>query len=180
MRAHKLTLSREYSGEWVLSMRVHQADIHTAQRLYDTLNSADLEVDIRRYRKARSLSANAYFHSLCSKLAQATGASADEMKRWLVRQYGTLAEHDGCQITITLPIGVNPLDYYPYCEWIGSDKDGDTYALYKQTHVLNSEEFARLLDGTISECKAVGIETLPQDEIRRLYAQADKGLLYSS
>lgn len=174
MRAHDLALSREYSGTWVLSVKVD--DIRTAQHLYDSLHDSDLDVEIRKHREKRSLTANAYFHVLCGKLAQVTGASADEMKRWLVRQYGTLATKDGVEVVITLPKGVNPLDYYPYVEWLGTDDRGEAYALYKQTHVLDSQEFARLLDGTVSECKAMGIETLPADELRRLYAQADKGM----
>ncbi len=169
-----MRLSREYSGEWVLSIRVD--DVKTAQNLYDSLHDEALDVDIRKHREKRSLTANAYFHVLCTKLAEKTGASIDEMKRWLVRQYGTLATKDGQEIVITLPKGVNPIDYYPYVEWLGADERGEIYALYKQTHVLNSQEFSRLVDGTVSECKALGIETLSAEELRRLYAQTDKSV----
>ena len=97
------------------------------------------------------------------------------MKVYLVKRYGTLAEIDGQPIEIRIPNGARVEDYSPYALWIGSSDGVDSYILYKRTHTLNSAEFARLIDGTVQECEAIGVETLPPDELRRLYAQADEG-----
>lgn len=176
MKASNFTLSRKYNGTWYASFDIASESVKDAQHIADQFHAAEFDVDIKKHKQRRSLNANAYFHSLVNKIASALNTSNDECKKWLVREYGTVAEYNGIPVLITLPKGTDPDDYYPYCEWIYGDASGDTYQLYKQTHALNTKEFARLLDGTIQECKTLHIETLPDDEIRRLYAQADKGL----
>ena len=42
------------------------------------------------------------------------------------------------------------------------------YWVVKESHLYNSEEMARLIDGTVTEAKELGIETLPPLEIKRL------------
>ena len=43
-----------------------------------------LDIEIKKHREKRSLSANAYFHVLVNKIAAETGESDDEVKRRLV------------------------------------------------------------------------------------------------
>jgi len=174
MRAVSFDLRQTYRGEWVLEMTLDKASVRDAMNLCDRQKGV-YDVEIKRHRERRSLTANAYFHLLCNKLAAALNVSNDEMKIHLVRLYGTLAQIDGHEIEIRIPKGAKVEDYYPYTEWLRGDALADYYAVYKQTHALNSKEFARLIDGTVMECKALGIETLPPDELERMYAQADKG-----
>ena len=55
-----------------------------------------LDVEIKKHREKRSLSANAYFHVLCNKISAETGESEDAVKRRLVVSYGALArDKDG-------------------------------------------------------------------------------------
>lgn len=173
MKAQNLTIYRA-AGKWFGNFEIPVDAVKTAQDIADRFHDKEIDVDIRRHIERRTLTANAYFHVLVNKLAGVMRTSNDEMKRWLVRQYGTVAEVDGRAVEILLPRGTSPTDYYPYCEWLGSSGEFDRYALLKQTHVLNGSEFARLIDGTVAECKAMGIETLSADELRRLYASADK------
>lgn len=174
MKAVSFDLRQTYRGEWVLGVTLDKSSVRDAMNLCDRQKGV-YDVEIKRHRERRSLTANAYFHLLCNKLAAAMNVSNDEMKVFLVRLYGTLAQIDGHEIEIRIPKGAKVEDYYPYTEWLRGDALADYYAVYKQTHALNSKEFARLIDGTVMECKALGIETLPPDELERLYAQADKG-----
>lgn len=175
LQAAGFNLTRDYRGNWIFSMVLKNESVRDAMNLFDKQKPGKVyDVEIKQHREQRSLTANAYFHLLCNKLAAALGVSNDEMKVHLVRLYGTAAEVDGHQIELRIPKGSKVEDYYPYTEWLHGDAEADYYAAYKQTHVLNGKEFARLIDGTISECKALGIETLPPDELARLYAQADK------
>jgi len=173
MRAVSFDLRQTYRGEWVLGVTLDKASVRDAMNLCDRQKGV-YDVEIKRHRERRSLTANAYFHLLCNKLAAALNVSNDEMKIHLVRLYGTLALIDGHEIEIRIPKGAKVEDYYPYTEWLRGDALADYYAVYKQTHALNSKEFARLIDGTVTECKALGIETLPPEELERMYAQADK------
>ena len=173
MKARVNNLVRDYRNVMILSFEVEQESAYEAKRIFDHEKGL-LSVSVKEWKDKRTLTANAYFHVLVNKLATAMRIANDECKVYLVKSYGTVAERNGTPVTITLPKGVKSEDFYPYCEWIAGDADGDTYQLYKQTHVMDTKEFARLLDGTIAECKEQNIETLPPEEIARLYAQADK------
>lgn len=175
MKGKRFGLSRTYGGDWMLSLVVDESSVQEAKRLVDSQKDVLYDVEIKRHREKRSLTANAYFHALCGKMAAAIGSDIDSVKRHLVMQYGTAAERDRIPVTITLPKGVAAEDFYPYCEWVYGDSEGDTYELMKETHMMDTKEFSVLLDGTVRECRDLGIETLPEDEIRRLYAQGDKG-----
>lgn len=175
MRGRNIGLSRTYGGEWVLSLMLDDSSVSDAKKLVDKQKGL-YDVTIKPHREKRSLTANAYFHALCGKMASELHSDIDSVKRHLVLSYGTTAERDSIPVTITLPKGIPAEDFYPYCEWVYGDNEGDTYELMKETHMMNTKEFSVLLDGTIQECKELGIETLPEDELRRLYAQGDKSL----
>ena len=48
------------------------------------------------------------------------------------------------------------------------------YQMYKGSSHMDSAEFSRLVDGLVSECKQVGIETLSPEEIERLQGYVKK------
>lgn len=172
MKAMSYSLSRNYSGDWIFSAKLAPSSFSEAARLIDRKESSTVrewEITIKEWRERRSRSANAYFHTLCNKLAAVMQTDTEWMKKEMVLRYGVASD-----AIIRLPKGVNEDLYYPYCKWIEGDEDSDTYVLYKQTHMLDSKEFSVLLNGVIDECKTVGIETMPPEELERLYAQADK------
>ena len=172
MKLKDFRLSRAYNGAWELTAKVNADSVKEAMNLCDKQKDRDYEAVIKEYREKRSLTANAYFHVLCTKIATAWRTDIDSTKQMLVKRYGTAAIVNGQPITITIPKGVLAETYYPYCEWLNGDANGDTYLLMKQTHVMNTQEFARLIDGAVDEAKELGIETLPPEELERLYAAA--------
>ena len=115
---------------------------------FDQLHEAVLDIEIKKHRKKRSLSANAYFHVLVNKIAAVQGIADREVKESLVLDYGTLAK-DGEGQTIGFKLF-------------------KCYLVYKQTHLMDSKEMARLIDGAVYEAKSLGIETLTPDELSRL------------
>ena len=71
---------------------------------FDRLREAELDVEIKKHRNRRSLSANAYFHVLVSKIAAERGGSEESTKEWLVCEYGALAkDQDGLTVGFKLP-----------------------------------------------------------------------------
>ena len=148
------------------------------ENMIKSVGNGSVWIEINRMESVRSLNANSYFHVLVNKIALATGMSMDEAKQNLVLKYGTIAKNeDGSTIYAVLPHGTDP-HFYPYMKWIGTspvyskkakkDIPMDTYLFMKQTHTLNRDEFSKLLDGTVSDCKDLGIETLPPDELKNL------------
>ncbi len=140
----------------------------------EELQSADkLSIEAKKYRKQRSLDANAYFHVLVNKLARKLNTSDSEMKVRMNLEYGTVARNkDGTITAIKVPYGTDVFALYPYWkkfgECIESNMTWEKWMAYKQTHTLDSKEMAQLIDGVVSECKEQGIETLPEEELKSL------------
>ena len=143
------------------------------RRNFDELKDFDVNVEIKKYRRKRSLDANAYFHVLVNKIAEAQGLGEEEVKKNLVVEYGALArDKDGEVIGFKLPDSVNVDVIYPYTKAFDvRQENGKTfvcYLVYERTRDLDTKQMARLIDGTIYEAQNLGIETLPPVELARL------------
>lgn len=140
---------------------------------FDDLKDYDISVEIKRWREPRSKDANAYFHVLVNKIAEAQSLGNDEVKRQLVLEYGALATDDtGSVLGAMIPSNASLDDFYPYAKWYKSmvvnDREYDCYLFFKRTHTLDSKEMARLIDGTIYVAKGLGLETMTPDQLARL------------
>ena len=140
---------------------------------FDKLKDKDVRLDIKAWREPRSKDANAYFHVLVNKIAEAQGLGNDEVKRRLVVEYGALARDDSGQLLgALLPAGADISQFYPYTRCYKTEEVGgkmvDCYLFYKQTRNLDSKEMARLIDGTIYEARCLGIDTDTPEQIARL------------
>lgn len=140
---------------------------------FDALKEFELDVEIKRHRERRSLSANAYFHVLVNKIAECQNLGEDEVKTRLVLEYGALAKDaEDNTVGFKLPSTVDVTTLYRYAKWFDTREENgvkfDCYIVYKATHTLDSKEMARLIDGTVQTAKELGIETLPPDELARL------------
>lgn len=143
-------------------------DLTVAEKLYKLLGN-DLDVEIEKHREARSLDANAYFHVLCRKLSEKLGSSEDEIKKEMVLKYGSIGRgQDGRYAGVMIPKGQDIEAIYPYARWIGETETCDQYLLLKQTHTLDTKEMSRLIDGTVSDCKAQDIEVMPPEDLKAI------------
>ena len=141
----------------------------------DRLVSLDkLRIIIKPYKEKRSLSANAYFHVLCDKLRQALGISMSRCKNHLIADYGQLEYIEDQPMVYKTNA---PEDYmmeletlHTKCVRVAEEKGHPVYyyRIYRGSHTYDSGEMAKLIDGTVEECKQQGIETLPPDQIQRM------------
>lgn len=122
----------------------------------------EVGVTVEQIKRRRSLDANAYFHVLCSKIAEKTQLPMDEVKGNLVVNYGTP------MYMVTIPEDAVISRIWPYNRFIGWNNGQAQYLLYKQTHTLNSSEMARLIDGAIQEARQLDIQTLTPSELAEL------------
>lgn len=139
---------------------------------FDRLRECDVTVEIKKYREKRSKDANAYFHVLVNKIAEAQSLGNDEVKKGLVIEYGALAkDDDGYTVGFKLPASVNIDSIYPYAKVFDvREENGRTfncYLVYKHTHELDSKEMARLIDGTIYVAQDLGIETDTPEQLAK-------------
>lgn len=139
---------------------------------FERLKDADLDIEVKKHREKRSKSANAYFHVLVNKIAAARGGGDEAAKTSLVLEYGALAkDENGLTVGFKLPATVDVSTIYPYVKCFDTREENGRlfkcYLVYKQTHLMDSREMARLIDGAIEVAKELGIETDTPEQLAR-------------
>ena len=144
-------------------------------REIDGLKDSKLCIEAKKYREKRSLNANSYFHVLVGKLADELRISKPRCKNILLHRYGQpLLLDDDVQAVIKSNVPVSHMLELeePHCFPCGSKVENGVeltfYKLYRGSHTYDTREMSILIDGTVDECKEMGIETLTPDELQRL------------
>lgn len=132
----------------------------------------DLDIDIKRHREKRSLNSNSYFHLLCGKIAEKLGVTQTEVKNQMLRDYGyvdddirTIILRDDVNYLRLEDLHLRPIE--------GQRKQlgkyfYQVYYVIRGSHTYNTEEMSRLIDGTVSEAKDLGIEVIPPEELKSM------------
>lgn len=163
MRGYIKDYIRSVDGEQYLTLALH-GDFRTS---YDTLKDADLDIEIKKYREKRSLSANAYCWVLIHKLADTLRTDKDSIYLEMLKRYG-----QGGVVSIQERYSDQFKREQKYCESMGtSELNGKTFEHFRfwvGSSNYNTEEMSILIDGIVSECKDLQIETLTPDELARM------------
>lgn len=132
---------------------------------FDNLRDKKILIDIKRYHPRRSLNANAYAWVLINKIADAIGATEDEIYLECLKDYGQ------SQLVPVAP-GVDVSGYFRYYSEAGeSSLNGKPcvwYRVHKGSSQFDQKEMAAFIDGIVSEAKALGIPTETPAEIERM------------
>ncbi len=133
------------------------------------------DLEEHKEKKHRSLDSNAYFHVLCDKLRQKLGISMARCKNHLIADYGRVMY---IEEGVPLIYKTNaPEDYMMELETIHtkcvkvSEENGKPvffYRVYRGSHTYDTTEMAKLIQGTIEECKVQDIETATPEEIAHM------------
>lgn len=147
-------------------------------QIAETVNKAQCdpdkyEVEIKRIRSKRGLTANAYYWVLAEQLSKALGTSKDEVHAEMMHRYGTMSLNDkGSPVVFSIQAGEDPKGITPYsrsfAEGTVNGKRFIHYVRLKGSSEMSAKEFGDLLDGLISECKEMGIETMTPAEVAQL------------
>lgn len=134
--------------------------------------------DCEPHKEKRSLDSNSYFHVLCDKLRQKLGISMAHCKNNLITSYGQVDYDDqGRQVVLKANIPVEAMQEQEFLHCLPVKAESDDvifYRVYRGSHTYNSAEMAKLIDGTIEECKEQGIETATPDQLARMAALWEK------
>lgn len=151
----------------------------------DAIKDQRLTITVKRFRRKRSLDANAYYWQLVAKLADKLKISKPYLHNLMLRRYGQIDFIEGKMIYLVLPDsdeGSRQADegetYHikPTSE-VKQGMDGmmyRTYLLLRGSHTYNTKEMSELIDGLVSECREQGIETLPPQELERMMQAYEK------
>ncbi|MBR3280135.1 MAG: hypothetical protein IKG01_14720 [Lachnospiraceae bacterium] len=141
----------------------------------EELQGQRLTISFKRYRQKRSLDANSYFHVLVGKIAEAVGTSLTEVKNHLLAEYG---QHEIISDQLVPMIVRDTVDWQKletvHLKPTSATRvldDGKLYRVYylmRGSHTFDTAEMARLIDGTVEEAKALGIETATPEEIAHM------------
>lgn len=153
--------------------------IHELNSIYRELGSidtnAEYELSINKKRRKRSLDANGYYWVLCDKLAAALRMPKYYIHNMLLADYGTDFEDSSGRRQYVL---MKDDDTYMYAKEFHvrptekvEDRKGTQYRWFtvvKPSHLYDTKEMSRLIDGAVQECKAQRIETLPPHELEEM------------
>ena len=167
-----LTISRDGSQSLIIAI---EGD---ALEIFDELSGHPVELTLKRWRKRRSLDANAYAWVLIDKIAEASGVSKTEV------YWNTIKEIGGVSTTVCvedravdqLRAGWRKNGSGWISDTMPSKIPGCTnVTLYYGSSTYDTAQMARLIDLLIQDAKALGIETLPPAELERLKRLAGEG-----
>ena len=140
--------------------------------LYDELKDVQVEIQIKKAQKHRSMEANRYAWVLIDKIAEKTHIKASEVYRNAIRDIGGVSG-TGYMKTDAVPVfrqiwekghlgnQVEVLDE--------SDDGWSSIRVYYGSSTYNSAQMSALLDSLIQDAEALGIPTItPKEEERML------------
>lgn len=138
----------------------------------------DYVLEIKPKPKRRSLDANAYMWVLLTKL-QAELAKTDphitkdELYIGYVRQYGRSVEYqlpDTAVEAMTAVWSAYGTGWQTEKVDEGAEPGTSIVRFYYGSSCYGKKRMARLIDAVVQDCKALGIETLPPDELAKMTA----------
>lgn len=160
------------TNKTTLVIELETADIDTLSAL-ERQQKGLIKVTITQWREPRSKDANSYFHVLSDKLADEMRMSKPRMKNLLLYRYGQRQrDKDGKLVVIKTNASESQIiersDFHMWY-YMDSPEDGiPMYIMLENSRYYDSKQMSILIDGAVSECKALGIETLPPNEVERL------------
>lgn len=156
------------TGKYTVTFSVNE---ESAMRELGGLMECDkVRVKAGKWRNKRSLDANAYLWVLLQKIAEALDSD-----RWSV-YLEMLKRYSGAFTFLIVKEGAlerfESLDAFRACIDLGEVEVGGSkwhqLQLFYGSSTFDTEEMSVLLDGVVSECRELGIETMPPDELQRL------------
>ena len=94
--------------------------------------------------------------------------SKDEVYLLMLKRYGQ-------NELVSILSNINVAGYFKYYEVAGTtmlnNKEFTHYRIYKGSSEYDTKEMAILIDGIVSECQELGIETLTPDELDKLKSE---------
>lgn len=142
-------------------------------------NEDKLNIELKKYRKHRSLDANAYFWKLLTELCELAEIDTVEEYKRRIKELGIFRQFKIEKDNIkTFEKMWTAQGIAWFCEIADTTYIEDTefkiINAYYGSSSFNSKQMSRLIDGVVQDCKAYGIETKPQEEIEALLKEWDK------
>lgn len=141
---------------------------------YDELKDVDIEIDIKKYRKKRSLDANAYLWVLIGKLSEKIGIDPIEIYRQYVRDLGIsrlIEISESAVETMRISWGLHGKGWF--CDVLddGAHEGTKLMRLFYGSSSYNTKQMGMLIDLVCEDCKQNNIEVMTPDELAVMKAR---------
>lgn len=162
-------LTFDIKGNPILSLSITNKN-DLMQGYDEVAKIEDLDIEIKKHREKRSLNANAYCWVLLQKLAEKLNTTKDEVYLEMLQRYGQFTH------LVVKPNVVDKVkEEWRTCRELGevivNGKKGIQLQCYFGSSTYNTKEMATFIDGIISECKELGIETATPYELERMKSE---------
>ena len=146
-------------------------DVLKIKELIPMLFNLDMEkvydVEIKEHKERRSLNANAYAWALMAKLGNALRESKEEIYIKMLERYGQFE-------LVSIQSYIDVTGYLKYFKEVGKSKlngkEFTHYRIFKGSSEFDTREMSIFIDGIVSECQDLGIETMTPNELEKLKA----------
>ena len=167
MRARITDFSMTFAGKQRLTFEL-DGDF---REQYDTLKDGDVELTVKRFRQKRSLDANAYCWLIIDKIAQRMRMTKVDVYRDHILHIGGVSEtvcvQDRAVDKLCEAWSKNGIGWQT--ETFPSKIPGCTnVTLYYGSSTYDTEQMSALIDALVRTAKALGIDTMPEEELKSL------------
>ena len=116
-----------------------------------------------------------FFHVLVGKIADVTGNSKVYIKNKLIAEYGQYETINGALVPLPLDDDIDAYNvefiHLQPTSRTTTNQKGKVFRVnlvMRGSHTYDTDEMSKLIDGTVSEAKDLGIETLTPNQIREM------------
>jgi hypothetical protein len=168
---NKGRIAQNFKGGLEITLEVPKEEKRNIELLYELLQEDCLKVvKIKKYHKRRSLNANSYAWVLITEIANKLRSSKEEVYFQMLKRYS-----QSSVISIVdeaVPIFLKSVKY---AEEFGkgtiNGKEFTHIKVYMGSSEMDTREMAILIDGIVSECKELNINTMTPNELEQLKEQ---------
>ena len=166
------SINKNYAtNKWHIDMEIDN-DI---SGLYEKYKDCDkLSISLKKWREKRSLSSNQYLWVLCGKIAdklnetlQYDKYTKDDIYDDKIKEYGRYTV-----VGMVEPAVEEFKKQWKLVEEIDRKESGNktlvTLICYRGSSTYDSKEMSQLIDGVVSDCIELGIETKTPDELEKM------------
>lgn len=144
---------------------------HNVATEYEKLKGCQkLKIKVDKFRNKRSLDANAYMWVLLQKMAEVLHSSKDELYIALLGKYGVFT-HIIVKPNVADRVKAEWRTVRDLGEVTINNQTGIQLQCFFGSSTYDTKEMSALIDGLVSDCKELDIETLPPDELNRMKSQ---------
>lgn len=162
------SINRDWkSGKIIISFEINEEPTEAI----NTISLCEkLNIIVKKFRKKRSLDANAYCWVIMTEIANHPDikSSKEEVYEEMLQKYGYLYKDEEGYIVGTYKIDTDISKVPGHWKFYKSNGKFNSYLMIKGSSEYDTSEMAHFIDMVVQEAKMLGIETLTPAELERM------------